>query len=84
MAQRLTAVFDGNHFRPLGAVEVEPGAEVELIVLPRPAPPHPDAVTRPLTADESRAWRQLRTELQTIEPAPQSFEEYLRESRGEP
>jgi hypothetical protein len=78
--QRYSAVFDGRNFCPVGPVDVEPGTAVEVIVVSRPGTPHPDAVTRPLTESEERAWAAIRSAAPTA-PDPPTFEEYLREGR---
>lgn len=39
MSQTLEATFDGQVFRPIQTVELEPDTRVELVVTVKPAPP---------------------------------------------
>jgi hypothetical protein len=87
MLKTIEVVFDGKTFVPTGPVDLPAGTKVTVEVPdhgypgPRAGAPSP---ARPLTAEEEAIWTEFVRGMRTTAPDPPTFEEYLRQRRGEP
>lgn len=82
----IDAIYDGRAFVPSGPVDVPPGTRVTLSLPdhgypgPRAGAPDPD---KPLSAEDEAIWREFMNAVRTMPPDPPTFDEYLRQQRGE-
>jgi len=81
------AVFDGRAFVPSTPVDVPAGTRVTLS-LPDQGYPGPRAGARdpdkPPTPEEEAIWIEMMQAVRSTQPDPATFDEYLRQQRGEP
>ena len=87
MLKVIEVVFDGKAFVPTEPVDLPAGTKgnVELPEHGYPGPaagaPDPD---NPPTPDQERSWIEFMRAIRSSPPDPPTFEEYLRQRRGEP
>jgi hypothetical protein len=83
----IDVIYDGRTFVPSGPVDVPPGTRATLSLPdhgypgPRAGAPDPD---HPPTPEEVAIWIEMMRSVRTTPPDPPTFEEYLRQQRGEP
>jgi hypothetical protein len=87
MLKVIEVVFDGKAFVPTGPVDLPAGtkASVELPEhgYPGPVAGAPDP-SRTFSPEEEAMWIEFMRAIRSSPPDPPTFEEYLRERRGEP
>jgi hypothetical protein len=87
MLKTIEVVFDGKAFVPTAPVDLPAGTKL-TVELPEHGYPGPragaPAPSRPLTAEEEAVWIEFMRAVRSTTPDPPTFEEYLRQRRGEP
>jgi hypothetical protein len=90
MLKTIEVVFDGKNFVPTGPVDLPAGTKVTVEVPeygphgypgPRAGAPDPN---NPPTPEEEAVWIEFMRAIRSAPPDPPTFEEYLRQRRGEP
>lgn len=87
MLKAIEVVFDGKTFVPTEPVDLPAGTKVTVEVPDHGYPgPRAGAIdpNNPPTAEEEAIWVEFVRGIRTTPPDPQTFEEYLRQRRGEP
>jgi hypothetical protein len=86
MLKTIEVVFDGKAFVPTEPVDLPAGTKAS-IALPDHGYPGPPAgapdPARPLTAEEEAIWVEFVRAMRSTPPDPPTFDEYLRQRRGE-
>ena len=89
MLKMIEVVFDGKTFVPTGPVDLPAGTKVSVALPeygdhgypgPRAGAPDPD---NPPTAEQEAVWIEFMRAIRSVPPDPPTFEEYLRQRRGE-
>jgi hypothetical protein len=86
MLKTIEVVFDGKTFVPAGPVDLPAGTRMTVELPdhgypgPRAGAPDPD---HPLTAEQEADWIEFMRATRAGPPDPPTFDEYLRQRRGE-
>lgn len=86
MLKSIEVVFDGKVFIPSVPVDLPPGTKASVAVAdhgyPGPSAGAPDP-NHPPTPEQQAVWVEFMRAIRSTPPDPPTFDEYLRERRGE-